>query len=146
MSKAVFRLEQQQMHLLDPSSDRRETGHAMRSVFTRNAAPPAGPYSQAIKAAGQVFCSGQLPTDPAGVLITGTVAEKTEACIRNLKAILGEAGSELGKVIFLSDMQYFQEMNAEYEKWFSHKPARSCVAVRTLPKNADVEIEAIAIQ
>lgn len=74
---------------------------------------------------------------------------KTEQCIRNLKAILEEAGSGIHKVVkvtvFLSDMQHFAEMNGEYEKWFLHKPARSCVAVKSLRKAAEVEIEAIAI-
>ncbi|KAK4940553.1 hypothetical protein LTR10_019312 [Elasticomyces elasticus] len=103
----------------------------MTPIFTKNATPR------------------QLPMDLEGVLITGSIARKTERCILNLKATLEEAGSGIGKVVktvvYLSDMQHFQEMNAEYEKWFLHKPARSCIAVKTLPKNADVEIEAIAI-
>jgi len=119
-------------------------------VFTKDACPPAGPYSQAIKAAGQVFCAGQIPADSTGKLVEGSIAEKTEQCIKNLKAILTEAGSGIPKVVkvgvFLSDMKHFAEMNGEYEKWFTHKPARTCVAVRELPKGVDVEIEAIAVQ
>ncbi|KIW50398.1 hypothetical protein PV05_11988 [Exophiala xenobiotica] len=119
-------------------------------VFTKDACPPAGPYSQAIKAAGQVFCAGQIPADSTGKLVEGSIAEKTEQCIKNLKAILTEAGSGIPKVVkvgvFLSDMKHFSEMNGEYEKWFTHKPARTCVAVRELPKGVDVEIEAIAVQ
>ncbi|KAK7894690.1 hypothetical protein LTR67_005429 [Exophiala xenobiotica] len=119
-------------------------------VFTKDACPPAGPYSQAIKAAAQVFCAGQIPADSTGKLVEGSIAEKTEQCIKNLKAILTEAGSGIPKVVkvgvFLSDMKHFAEMNGEYEKWFTHKPARTCVAVRELPKGVDVEIEAIAVQ
>ncbi|KAK4941179.1 hypothetical protein LTR10_018852 [Elasticomyces elasticus] len=119
-------------------------------VFSKDACPPAGPYSQAIKAAGQVFVAGQIPADSNGQLVTGSIAEKTEQCCKNLEAILKAAGSEISKVVkcgvFLSDMKHFAEMNGEYEKWFTHKPARTCVAVRELPKGVDVEIEAIAIQ
>jgi reactive intermediate/imine deaminase len=122
----------------------------LETVLSKDACPPLGPYSQAIKAAGQVFVSGQIPADAQGNLIEGSITQKTEQCCKSLEAILKAAGSEISKVvkctIFLSDMQHFAEMNAEYEKWFSHKPARSCVAVKTLPKNVDVEIEAIAIQ
>lgn len=74
---------------------------------------------------------------------------KTAACITNLKAVLTAAGSSLDRVvkvnIFLADMALFADMNVEYEKWFTQKPARSCVAVKTLPKNVDVEIECIAL-
>ncbi|KAK5047937.1 hypothetical protein LTR84_006126 [Exophiala bonariae] len=124
--------------------------NGLTKVFTKNACPPAGPYSQAIKAAGQVWVAGQIPADEQGKLVEGSIAEKTAQCIKNLKAILEEAGSEIGKIVrvgvFLSDMQHFKEMNGEYEKWFTHKPARTCVAVKQLPLGVDVEIEAIAIQ
>ncbi|KAG7292362.1 hypothetical protein NEMBOFW57_002397 [Staphylotrichum longicolle] len=107
-------------------------------VFTKNAAPPAGPYSQAIKTPTAIYCSGQIPCDAEGNLIEGTIQEKTAACIGNLKAVV--------KVnAFLTDMANFASMNEEYAKWFTHKPARSCVAVKQLPKGVDVEIECIAL-
>ncbi|OLN81412.1 2-iminobutanoate/2-iminopropanoate deaminase [Colletotrichum chlorophyti] len=118
-------------------------------VFTKNAPAPVGPYSQAIKTPTAIYCSGQIPLNAEGTLVEGTITDKTKQCITNLKAVLVEAGSSIEKVvkvnIFLADMGSFAEMNGEYEKWFTHKPARSCVAVKTLPKNVDVEIEAIAL-
>ncbi|KAJ3951197.1 hypothetical protein N0V92_012402 [Colletotrichum tropicale] len=138
-------------------------------VFTKNAPAPVGPYSQAVKTPTAIYCSGQIPLNPEGVLIEGNITQKTKQCISNLEAVLKEAGSSIAKVvkvnIFLADMGDFavsfrgpppfpkpalsdwriQEMNGEYEKWFTHKPARSCVAVKTLPKNVEVEIEAIAL-
>ncbi|KAF9879096.1 endoribonuclease L-PSP [Colletotrichum karsti] len=118
-------------------------------VFTKNAPAPVGPYSQAVKTPTAIYCSGQIPLNPEGVLIDGTITDKTKQCITNLQAVLTEAGSSIAKVvkvnIFLADMGDFAEMNGEYEKWFTHKPARSCVAVKTLPKNVEVEIEAIAL-
>ncbi|KPM43839.1 hypothetical protein AK830_g2694 [Neonectria ditissima] len=118
-------------------------------IFTKNAAAPVGPYSQAIKTPTAIYCSGQIPLTPEGQLLEGTIAEKTRQCCQNLKAVLEEAGSSMTKVvkvnIFLSDMDHFSPMNEEYAVWFAHKPARSCVAVKTLPKNVDVEIEAIAL-
>ncbi|KAH0526510.1 hypothetical protein TsFJ059_009817 [Trichoderma semiorbis] len=118
-------------------------------VYTKDAPFPLGPYSQAIKTPTAIYCSGQIPLTAEGTLIEGTIAEKTKKCCENLDAVLKEAGSSISKVvkttIFISDMAHFVEMNGEYEKFFSHKPARSCVAVKTLPKNVDVEIEAIAL-
>lgn len=81
--------------------------------------------------------------------MNGTIGEKTAACIANLKSVLGAAGSSISKIvkvnIFLTDMANFAEMNQEYERWMVHKPARSCVAVKQLPKGVDVEIECIAL-
>ncbi|CAI4216281.1 unnamed protein product [Parascedosporium putredinis] len=119
-------------------------------VYTKDAPPAVGPYSQAIKTASTIYCSGQVHFNTQGELITdATIAEKTALCIKNLQAVLTEAGSSIEKVVkttvFLADMSSFAEMNGEYEKWFKHKPARSCVAVKTLPRNADVEIECIAL-
>lgn len=109
----------------------------------------AGPYSQAIRAGGTIFVAGQIPADTSGTLVEGSITDKTRQCCENLKAILEEAGSGLEKVVrcgvFLDDMKNFAEMNAEYEKWFAHKPARTCVAVKQLPKGVPVEIEAIAL-
>ncbi|EGY21706.1 mmf1 [Verticillium dahliae VdLs.17] len=105
--------------------------------------------SQAVKTPTAIYLSGSIPLTADGKFVEGTIAEKTRQCILNLKAIVEEAGSSVEKIvkvnIFLADMDNFAEMNSEYEKWFSHKPARSCVAVKTLPKNVDVEIEAIAL-
>ncbi|KAM5466310.1 hypothetical protein MauCBS54593_006047 [Microsporum audouinii] len=123
---------------------------AMASVFTQDACPPAGPYSQAIKAAGQVFVSGQIPADATGKLIEGSIADKTDLCCRNITAVLAAAGSSIDKVVkvnvFLVDMADFAEMNSVFEKYFAHKPARSCVAVHQLPKGVPVELECIALQ
>ncbi|KUI63089.1 Protein mmf1, mitochondrial [Cytospora mali] len=121
----------------------------MEHIFAKDAAPPAGPYSHAIKTPTAIYCSGQIPCDSQGNLVEGSIQEKTAACIGNLKAVLIAAGSDIEKVvkvnIFLADMASFASMNEEYAKWFAHKPARSCVAVKTLPKNVDVEIECIAL-
>ncbi|KAI0135553.1 endoribonuclease L-PSP [Daldinia grandis] len=118
-------------------------------VFSKDAAPPAGPYSHAIKTPTAIYCSGQIPCDANGNLVEGTIGEKTAVCISNLKAVLTAAGSSIERVvkvnIFLADMSLFADMNKEYEKWFTHKPARSCVAVKQLPKAVDVEIECIAL-
>ncbi|TVY42786.1 Protein mmf1, mitochondrial [Lachnellula subtilissima] len=106
-------------------------------------------HSQAMKTPHAIYCSGQLPADAQGNLVEGTMGEKTAACLKALSAVLIEADSSLDKIvkvqIFLTDMKDFGEMNAEYEKWIKHKPARSCVAVRQLPKGVDLEIECIAI-
>ncbi|KAL2000503.1 hypothetical protein VTN02DRAFT_2983 [Thermoascus thermophilus] len=122
----------------------------MTPVFTKDACPPAGPYSQAIKANGQVFVSGQIPADANGNLIEGNIGQKTEQCCKNIAAVLEAAGSSIQKTvkvnIFLTNMADFAEMNETYSKWFAHKPARSCVAVAQLPKGVPVEIEAIALQ
>ena len=95
--------------------------------------------------------SGQLPALRTGELPNDiSIGEKTRLCLRNLDAILKEAGSELSKVVkvvvFLTDMKNFGEVNVEYEKWFTeHKPARSCVAVHQLPKGVEIEIECVAL-
>ncbi|EWZ49147.1 RutC family protein yabJ [Fusarium oxysporum f. sp. lycopersici MN25] len=95
-----------------------------------------------------IYTSGQIPLTPDGELVKG-ITEQTRQVAKNVQGVLEAAGSSLAKVVkttvFISDMSYFVEINTEYEKWFSHKPARSCVAVKTLPKNVDVEIEVIAL-
>ncbi|EFE37114.1 uncharacterized protein ARB_04642 [Trichophyton benhamiae CBS 112371] len=129
----------------------------MELVFTKDAcprksslAPPLPRRSQAIKAGGQVFVSGQIPADNTGKLLEGSIAEKTDLCCRNICAVLAAAGSSIDKVVkvnvFLVDMADFAEMNGVFEKYFSHKPARSCVAVHQLPKGVPVELECIALQ
>ncbi|KAK3073461.1 hypothetical protein LTR53_004949 [Teratosphaeriaceae sp. CCFEE 6253] len=105
--------------------------------------------SQAIQAGPHIFVSGQIPADASGKLTEGSIADKTTACCEGLKHILEEAGSSVEKTVkvtvFLTDMANFAEMNSIYEKYFPHKPARSCVAVHQLPKGVLVEIEAIAL-
>ena len=125
----------------------------MREIIASNDAPKAiGPYSQAIKASGFVFCSGQIVIDPATQqVVTGDVAAQTERVLRNLSEILGAAGSGLGKVVrctvFLKNMSEFAAMNEVYGKYFnSSPPARSTVEVACLPKNVLVEIDAIALE
>ncbi|KAL3962188.1 hypothetical protein ACCO45_003711 [Purpureocillium lilacinum] len=119
------------------------------NIFTKEAPAPVGPYSQAVKTPHAIYCSGQIPLTPEGTMVEGTIADKTRQCCTNLEAVLKEAGSSIPKVvkcnIFLSSMDHFAEMNSVYEQFFTHKPARSCVAVKTLPKNVDVEIEAVAL-
>ncbi|KAF4487729.1 hypothetical protein FAGAP_11417 [Fusarium agapanthi] len=104
--------------------------------------------SQAIKTPNMIYCSGQIPLTPEGEMVQGITEQTRQAC-KNVQAVVEAAGSSISKVVkttvFISDMSYFAEINSEYEKWFSHKPARSCVAVKTLPKNVDVEIEVIAL-
>ena len=123
----------------------------MKTVIATTAAPGAiGPYSQAIEANGFVFVSGQIPLDPAtGAFVPGGVEEQAEQSLRNLKAVLAGAGCTLGDVVkttvFLSDMNNFSAMNEVYATFFpQNPPARSAVEVARLPKNALVEIEAIA--
>ncbi|KAF2024063.1 YjgF-like protein [Setomelanomma holmii] len=120
----------------------------IKKVFTENACPPAGPYSQAIIAGPQIFVSGQIPADTKGNLIEGSIADKTKQCCENIVGILTEAGVKIDRVVkvnvFLDDMANFAEMNGVFEKYFAHKPARSCVAVKQLPKGVPVEIECIA--
>jgi len=120
-------------------------------VTTENAPTPIGPYSQAIKANGFIFLSGQTPLDPATQqLVDGGVAEQTERTLKNLEAILKVAGSSLDKVVrcgvFLKDMNDFAAMNEVYGKFFrSNPPARTTVQAARLPKDCMVEIDAIAL-
>jgi len=117
---------------------------------TSKAAPPAiGPYSQAVIENGLVFTSGQIPLLPeSGEMIEGGIKEQAEQVIKNLKAVLTAAGSDLEHVIkttcFLTDMGDFAAFNEVYAVHFTGKPARSCIAVLALPKGAKVEIEAVA--
>ena len=122
----------------------------MQTVHTPFAPPAIGPYSQAIKANGMVFTSGQIALDPeTGAVVEGDIREQTTRICENLKAVLAAAGSSLEKVVkttcFLADMADFAAFNEVYGSYFTGKPARSCVAVRTLPKNVLAEIEVIAL-
>ena len=118
-------------------------------VYTKNAPDAIGPYSQAIKAGGFVFTSGQIAINPAtGNVEADTIEGQTEQVMKNLSAVLAEAGSSLDKAVktvcFLADMNDFAAFNEIYGKYFTSKPARSCVAVKTLPKNVLCEVEVIA--
>ena len=115
-----------------------------------NLAPAAiGPYSQAIVTGNLVFTSGQIPIDPAvGAVTATTIEEQTEQVCKNIAEVLKASGSSLEKVVktvcFLSDMANFAAFNGVYAEYFTGKPARSCVAVRELPKNVLVEIDTVA--
>jgi len=124
----------------------------VRQRIQTDRAPAAiGPYSQAIKAGGFVFASGQIPIDPqTGEFVAGGIAEQTERVLTNLAAVLEAAGSSLGQVVkttvFLADMAEFAAMNEVYGKFFGDlPPARATVAAAGLPRNARVEIEAVAL-
>ena len=121
----------------------------MEKIYTKNAPDAIGPYSQAIKANGLVFTSGQIAINPqTGEVEAATIEAQTEQVCQNLKNVLEAAGSSLDKAIktvcFLADMGDFAAFNAVYGTYFTSKPARSCVAVKTLPKNVLVEVEVIA--
>ena len=120
-------------------------------ISTENAPGAIGPYSQAIKANGMVFCSGQIPIDPAtGQFVSENVAEQTVQVFKNLEAVLEAAGSGLGNVVkttvFLADMNDFTAMNDVYARFFGEAPpARATVQAARLPRDARVEIDAIAV-
>ncbi|MDL2228800.1 RidA family protein [Treponema sp. OttesenSCG-928-L16] len=121
----------------------------IRTVTTDKAPAAIGPYSQAKICGSLVFSSGQIPLNPVSGEITGsTIEEQTRQVLENLKAVLEAAGTSLDRVLktscFLSDMDNFAKFNEVYAGYFPEKPARSCVAVKTLPKNVLVEVEAIA--
>lgn len=121
----------------------------MEVIYTKEAPQAIGPYSQAIMADGFLFASGQIPIDPAtGSLVEGDITVQTRQVAKNIQAVLAAAGMDFSNVVktscFLQDMGDFQAFNEEYAKWFVSRPARSCVAVKTLPKNAKVEVEIIA--
>lgn len=125
----------------------------MKKVISTSKAPAAiGPYSQAIQVGNLVFASGQIPIDPAtGSFVAGGAKEQARQSLTNVKAILDEAGLTLDNVVkttvFLADMNDFADVNAVYAEFFAEPyPARSAVAVKTLPKGALVEIEVIAAQ
>lgn len=120
------------------------------TVTTDRAPQAIGPYSQAVRSGGWVFCSGQIALDPAsGNLVTGSVAAETERVIGNLRAVLDAAGSGLDRVVkttvYLTRMADFAEMNGVYEREFPGRPARATVAVAELPRGARVEIDAIGL-
>ena len=122
----------------------------MKVISTKQAPAAIGPYSQAIQVGNLVYTSGQIPIDPAtGAFVEGGIKEQTRQSLTNVKAILEEAGLTMTNIVkttvFLADMADFADMNSVYAEFFSEPyPARSAVAVKTLPKGALVEIEVIA--
>ena len=122
----------------------------MKVISTKKAPAAIGPYSQAIQVGNLIYTSGQIPIDPAtGAFVEGGIKEQTRQSLTNVKAILEEAGLSMSNVVkttvFMADMGNFAEMNAVYAEFFTEPyPARSAVAVKTLPKDALVEIEVVA--
>ena len=121
----------------------------MKIIHTEKAPAAIGPYSQAIACGSLLYTSGQIPIDPAtGEVVAGGIAEQTEQICKNLAAVLEAAGTSLQKVVkttcFLADMGDFAAFNAVYAKYFTEKPARSCVAVKALPKGVLAEVECVA--
>ncbi|MBQ8374707.1 MAG: RidA family protein [Clostridia bacterium] len=121
----------------------------MKKIATEKAPQAIGPYSQAILAGDLLFTSGQIPLDPAtGEMVGATIEEQAEQVMKNLGEVLAAAGASFENAVkttcFLADMADFAAFNGVYAKYFTSKPARSCVAVKTLPKGALVEVEVIA--
>ena len=123
---------------------------SLSKVSTEKAPAAIGPYSQAVIAGGVLYTSGQIPVNPETNAIAGdTIEEQAEQVMKNLGAVLTEAGTTYEKVVkttcFIADMGDFAKFNEIYAKYFTEKPARSCVAVKTLPKNVLCEVEVIAV-
>ena len=121
----------------------------LKKVYTSNAPEAIGPYSQAIICGNMLFTSGQVPINPAtGNVETEGITDQATQVMKNLSAVLEEAGTTFEKVVkttcFLADMNDFAAFNAVYAEYFTSKPARSCVAVKTLPRNVLCEVEVIA--
>ena len=121
------------------------------TVSTSNAPAAVGPYSQAVKAGGFIWCSGQIALDPeSGVLAGNEIRSQTEQVMKNISAVLEASGAAFEDVVkttcFLADINDFAEFNAVYAKYFTGRPARSCVAAAALPKGALVEVEVIAVK
>lgn len=122
----------------------------MNKIATDKAPAAIGPYSQAMQVGNMVFTSGQIPLDPAtGEIVGATISEQAERVMQNLAAVLDAAGASFESAVkttcFLADMADFAAFNEVYGRYFTSKPARSCVAVKTLPKNVLVEVEVIAV-
>lgn len=121
----------------------------MKKIYTQKAPEAIGPYSQAVVAGGMVYTSGQIAINPASGQVEATdIVGQTEQIMKNLSEVLAAAGSSFDKAVkttcFLADMGDFAAFNEIYGKYFAGKPARSCVAVKTLPKNVLAEVEVIA--
>ncbi len=121
----------------------------MQKIYTKRAPEAIGPYSQAVKVGNMVFTSGQIALTPEGEFLDADVKTQTKQVCENLKAVLEAAGAKIENVvkttIFLDDINNFTVVNEVYGEYFSHKPARSTVAVKELPKGAKVEIECVAV-
>ncbi len=121
----------------------------LTKIATKNAPGAIGPYSQAIKYGDIVFTSGQIPLTADGALVEGDIRAQAEQVMKNLAAVLAEAGASFDTVIkttcFLADMADFAAFNEVYGAYITSAPARSCVAVKTLPKNVLCEVEVIAV-
>ena len=122
----------------------------LKKISTDKAPAAIGPYSQGIIAGGMLFASGQIPINPAtGEIEGGDITAQAEQVMKNVGALLEEAGADYEQVVkttcFLADMGDFAAFNEVYAKYFTSKPARSCVAVKTLPKNVKCEVELIAV-
>ena len=118
-------------------------------ISTPNAPAAVGPYSQAVKTGGFIWCAGQIALDPeSGVLVSNEIKSQTEQVMKNISAILAASGATFEDVVktscFLADINAFAEFNDVYAKYFTGRPARSCVAVAALPKGELVEVEVIA--
>ena len=122
----------------------------MQVISTTNAPAAIGPYSQGYEVNGLVFTSGQIPVDPATGSIPEGITQQADQACRNVGAVLAAAGVSFENVVkttcFLADMGDFAQFNSVYEQYFVSKPARSCVAVKALPKGVLCEIEAIAVK
>ena len=123
----------------------------IRRIHTENAPAAVGPYSQAIEVNGIVYSSGQIPIDPAtGEIVEGDIKVQTERVMKNLLAVLEAAGTKQENIVktmcFLADMGDFAAFNEVYAEYITEKPARSCVAVKTLPKDVLCEVEVIAVK
>ena len=122
----------------------------MKTIYTSNAPAAIGPYSQAVQAGNLLFASGQVPLSPqTGQVVGSSITEQAEQVMRNIGAILTEAGTDFTHVVkttcFLADMADFAAFNQVYAQYFTGKPARSCVAVKSLPKDVLCEVEVIAV-
>lgn len=122
----------------------------MKFVQTNQAPAAIGPYSQGVVVNNLFYSSGQIPLTPEGVLVEGPIEDQTNQVFKNLQAVLEEAGASLSSVVkatvFLKDLSDFEQINAIYGDYFGdHRPARSCVQVAKLPKDAGIEIEVVAL-
>lgn len=122
----------------------------IKKISTTDAPAAIGPYSQAIVCGNMLYTSGQIPLDPqSGNMVEGGICEQTEQIMKNLSAVLKEAGTSMDKIVkttcFIADMADFAAFNEVYSKYITNAPARSCVAVKALPKGALAEVEVIAV-
>ena len=123
----------------------------IKKISTTDAPAAIGPYSQAVAVGNLLYTSGQIPIDPeTSLMVDGDISAQAERIMKNLAAVLKAAGTDFENVIkttcFLADMADFAAFNAVYEKYFVSRPARSCVAVKTLPKGALAEVELVALR